>query len=943
MKTLLKLLFVIIIFLLANCSGHPDRDIDLSGSWGFRADRADEGVEQKWFEKDFEEKINLPGSMALNGYGNDISVRTNWTGQIVDSSWYKSDRYKKYREPGNIKVPFWLQPAKHYVGVAWYQKAFMIPVSWQGKHIELLLERCHWEARVWIDEREIGMQNSLGTPDLFDLGMDLDPGKHRLTIRIDNRIKDVDPGINAHSVTDHTQTNWNGIAGVIKVIKRPAVYIEDVAIFPDVRKKEIKIIVHINNSNSDQTVGFFNLSARGFNPGGVHEPAKVRREVEIGPGRNTLEMEYSLGPGALLWDEFHPNLYHLDLQLTTGAGIDQAREVFGLREFRVQGSRFVINGRPVFLRGTLECAVFPQTGFPATDTLRWRKIFETARAYGLNHIRFHSWCPPEAAFEMADRLGFYLQVECSAWARIGDGKPVDRWILEESKRIVKYYGNHPSFCMLAYGNEPGGKNYVRYLTRFVNYWKEKDNRRVYTGAAGWPALSVSDYDDLPKARIQGWGQGLNSRINKLPPSTDFDYGSIVKTGNKPYVSHEIGQWCAYPDFKEIDAYKGVLKSKNFEIFSETLEENMMGHLADSFLLASGKLQVLCYKADIEAALRTKGMAGFQLLGLSDFPGQGTALVGVVSALWNEKEYVKPGEYNRFCNCVVPLARFPKRIYKGGEELVVPVELAYFDEIEGVEIQPAWYIKKGDSVLHKGTFGTIMPKWGNGQVLGVVRQQLDKRPEAVKQTLIVEAGQYSNQWDFWVYPEDIDIIKAKDEVRVVGRLNSGTMNFLKKGGKVLLTLGKGRVARDKGGDAGIGFSSIFWNTAWTRGQKPHSLGILCDPRHPALEEFPTEYHSNWQWWDAMSHADAILLDSLADGLHPIVRVIDDWFSARNLGLIVEGRVGDGRIIITGVDLQHRLSKRPEARQLLYSLLKYMNGEAFKPETMLDERRIQGLLR
>ncbi len=939
----MKLYFIILILFITGCTGHPDHIIELNGSWAFQADPEDQGINEEWFRRTLEGNIELPGSMAINGYGDDISVHTQWTGQIVDSAWYKSDLYKKYRQPGNIKVPFWLQPEKHYVGVAWYQKTFQVPVSWQDKHLELLLERCHWEVRVWVDDEEKGMQNSLGTPDLFNLGENLAPGHHRLTIRIDNRIRDIDPGINAHSVTDHTQTNWNGIVGIIRVIRRPAIYMEEVRIFPDIAKRSVKINVRVVNRTPNPTVGFFNISAKSFNTVEEHKAEKKRSEVEIEEGVNTFKLEYALGRDALLWDEFHPNLYHLNVQLTTGAGIDEMVEDFGMRQFEARGSRFVINGQPVFLRGTLECAVSPETGYPATDTEHWENIFKTASAYGLNHIRFHSWCPPEAAFKVADRMGFYLQVECSAWAHIGDGKPIDRWIMEESERIVKYYGNHPSFCMLAYGNEPGGKNYRAFLTRFVRYWKEKDPRRVYTGAAGWPALSVNDYDNLPGARIQGWGQGLKSRINRLPPSTDFDYSAIIKKTGKPYVSHEIGQWCAYPDFKEIPTYNGELREKNFEIFQETLKDHRMAHLADSFLLASGKLQVLCYKEDIEAALRTRGMAGFQLLGLSDFPGQGTALVGVVNALWNEKGYVKGGEYRHFCDKVVPLVRFPKRIYTAGEQLVVPVEVAYFDEQESVEAQPAWYIREGENTLYQGKLKKVKLSRGNGQALGVISVKLETGLTAVKQTLFVDVAGHTNQWDFWVYPSKVNIKKAKEKVLVVSRLNGRVVDYLKGGGKVLLTLGKGKVAEDKGGDVGIGFSSIFWNTAWTRGQKPHTLGILCNPAHPALADFPTEYHSNWQWWDAMSHSDAILLDSLAPGIQPIVRVIDDWFTNRSLGLIVEGKVGDGRILITGIDLRHQLSRRPEAGQLLYSLLRYMNGENFNPETTLDEERIRALIR
>lgn len=928
---------------MMSCSAYPDNSIDLSGKWGFMVDPNDTGLDGKWYLRVLEGEIHLPGSMAINGYGDEISVDTKWTGQIVSKAWYTSDRYKKYRVPGNIKIPFWLQPSRHYVGVAWYKKNFQIPVSWQGKHLELFLERCHWETRVWIDDVEIGMKNSLGTPNLFDLGIDLPPGLHTLTVRIDNRIKDIDPGVNAHSVTDHTQTNWNGIAGEMKIVKRPVVLMEDVRIFPDVKNRSVRIEVLVNNECGYLTPGYITVSAESFNSTVKHKPIEVRKAVDIHTGEKYLKLEYALGAGARLWDEYHPNMYRLKIQLSTDAGIDRVTEVFGLREFKAKGSRFTINGRPVFLRGTLECAVFPQTGFPATDTARWAKIFKTAASYGLNHVRFHSWCPPEAAFEVADRMGFYLQVECSAWANIGDGKPIDEFIMEESERIVKFYGNHPSFCMLAYGNEPGGKNRARYLTQFVRHWKEKDLRRVYTGGAGWPALKVNDYNNLPQARIQGWGQGLNSRINKEPPSTDFDYSSIVKAGGKPYVSHEIGQWCAYPDFKEMESFKGVLKEKNFEIFRESLEEHQMRELADSFLLASGKLQALCYKADIEAALRTPGMAGFQLLGLSDFPGQGTALVGVVNALWDEKGYIKPNEFKRFCSEVVPLARFPKRIYKDGEKLEVPVEVAYFGEKENLDVRPQWFIRDGNRTVIKGKLIPAKLHWGNSQLLGVINQKLELDSGPVKWTLAVSVSGFANQWDFWVYPKRANIKSLTNNIRIVNKMNAKTNKFLKNGGKVLLTLGKGGVKKDKGGDVGIGFSSIFWNTAWTRGQKPHTLGIFCDPGHPALAEFPTEYHSNWQWWYAMSHSDAIVLDELPETIHPIVRVIDDWFTNRRLALIFEAKVGKGKIIITGIDLKHPPSKYPEARQLLYSLIRYMDGDSFDPKVELSEEDILSLIK
>jgi hypothetical protein len=388
-------------------------------------------------------------------------------------------------------------------------------------------------------------------------------------------------------------------------------------------------------------------------------------------------MNYSLGDDALLWDEFNPNVYQLNLSLESGKETNQTTVDFGLREFKVDGTRFTINGRPVFLRGTLECAIFPLTGYPPTKTDYWKKIYTAVKDHGLNHIRFHSWCPPEAAYTLADSMGIYLQVEASSWpnqsTELGSGLPIDQYIWDESKRIIDTYGNHPSFVLMASGNEPGGSKRDQFLSEFVQYWKETDSRRLYTSGSGWPIIPENDYHVTHReTRIQGWGEELNSVINSEPPKTTYDWSDKVRREGMPIISHEIGQWCVYPNFKEIEKYTGVLKAKNFEIFRESLKAHHMGHLADSFMLASGKLQALCYKADIEAALRTPEFGGFQLLDLHDFPGQGTALVGVLDPFWEEKGYISPEEYRRFCNTTVPLARLEKRIFVEGETMTANI-------------------------------------------------------------------------------------------------------------------------------------------------------------------------------------------------------------------------------------------------------------------------------
>ncbi len=933
---------IVLITILAACQKSTvQQKINLSGTWKFAMDSSDKGISEGWFNQDFTDTLTLPGSLTSNGKGDDITLKTPWIGQIVDSSFYKKPEYTKFRQPGNIKIPFWLQPVKYYKGAAWYQKEVNIPEDWNGQFVGLFLERCHWESRLWIDDKEVGMQNSLGTPHKYDLTNILTPGKHRLTLCIDNRVKDFDPGVNSHSISDHTQSNWNGAVGQLYLEARPMVKIQHIQVYPDIQNKKIAVKIKVQNPTGKAKSAKLNLN--------VQEAGKRNEEsFELKEGENTLEMSLEMGADMKLWNEFHPNIYSLEASLKdqTSGQTDVSTTTFGMREFKTKGKQILINDQPTFLRGTLECAIFPKTGYPATDLAEWLRIFNVARAHGLNHMRFHSWCPPEAAFDAADQTGFYLHVEASSWANqsttLGDGKPFDKYLYEESERMIKEYGNHPSFCMFVYGNEPGGPNQHQFLTEFVNFWKSKDNRRIYTSGAGWPNLPVNDYLSDSEPRIQHWGQGLGSIINAQPPNTEYDWSAYINKFSQPMVSHEIGQWCVYPNFKEIAKYDGVLKARNFELFQETLKDHGMEQLADSFLLASGKLQALCYKADIEAALRTKDFGGFQLLDLHDFPGQGTALVGVLDPFWGEKGYISPAEYKRFCNSTVPLARMKKLVYTNNEAFEAAIEVAHYGDEPISACVPEWRISDNTGkLIQSGKLQQTNIPLGNGFKLGNVSLPLAAITNPEKLILEVSVNGKSNSWDFWVYPATNEAISGDENIRIVQKLDAQTAQFLKNGGSVLLNLKKGTLPKEMGGDIKIGFSSIFWNTAWTSGQAPHTLGVLVNPNHPALAEFPTEYHSNYQWWDAMSHSGAINLTSFPTELKPIVRVIDDWVTNRPLALVFEAKVGKGKILISGIDLTSDMNKRPEAQQLLFSLKKYMAGGKFIPKVEIEVEQIKKL--
>lgn len=929
-------------------------ELDLAGQWALGIDPQDRGVQEGWFDQELADRIRLPGSLQEQGFGNDVSLDTEWTGNIIDRSYFDSPRYAPYRRPGNIKVPFWLQPKKHYVGPAWYQTAFDLPSQWAHKRVTLHLERPHWETVVWLDGKKIGSENSLSTPHVYDLSEALGkkPRRHQLTIRVDNRVKDVNVGVNSHSISDHTQSNWNGIVGRLALEATDPVWIDQVQVFPDLAARSAKVELTLASATGEAVEGTLMLDAVAVNTDKPHDPPAKRVAVDYKGSRATIAVDYPLGDGVQAWDAFHPALYRLTVKLEGRTKkvrtTDEAVVTFGMREIATEGTQFVLNGSPLFLRGTLECCVFPLTGYPPTDLDAWKRIIRVCKAHGLNHMRFHSWCPPEAAFVAADQLGFYFQVSCSSWANqgaaIGEGRPLDAWLYREANRILAAYGNHPSFLLFTYGNEPAGPGRgAKFLGPWVNHFKAKDPRRLVTAACGWPITPESQYLNTPAPRIQQWGGGLKSRINALAPETVTDYRDVIDKYDVPYVSHEVGQWCVYPNFDEIPKYTGVLKPKNFEIFRDFLEANHMGDQARQFLMASGKLQAICYKEEIESALRTPGFGGFHLLQLNDFPGQGTALVGVLDPFWDSKPYITPGEFRRFCGPIVPLARLPKRILTSDEKLEATIDLYHFGAAPLEDATVRWRLvsESGEDVaaarFPRRTFAR-----GRLHDVGRIEVPLDKIDALQKLRLVVgvEGTPLENDWDLWVYPPRVDTAPP-DDVLVTDQLDEAAVKRLHSGGKVMLLVSPKSVA----GGVAIGFSSVFWNTAWTRNQPPHTLGILCDPKHPALARFPTEYHSNWQWWELLGKdsSGAMVLDGLPPALRPIVQPIDTWFDAHRLGLVFEARVAGGKLLVCSMDLTGHLDRRPVARQMRHSLLAYMAGEAFSPKVEVDVAAIRGLAR
>jgi len=881
----------------------------LAGEWHYRLDPKNEGVKNSWFNLRLDGNIHLPGTLDDTGIGNTVVTDTT---QLAK------------------EVMLHLSRKVTYTGAVWYQKEIKTDKDMEAA--ELLLERVLWKTDCWIDGKPVGSQESLIAPQTFNLGK-LATGKHMFTLRIDNsKLRDISFNDFAHAYTDGTQIIWNGVIGKIELKDRSHTSIGTVKITASTANKQAVATINLLPEKKAKVYLHSIISLNGKT---IAESPK-----NLLKGDTLQQVKITL-PEVKNWDEFNPNVYTWTLFLTDKNGnvVYKREETFGFRELVSDKNILKINGRPLFLRGTLECNIFPIEGHPPMDEAGWIKVFTAAKAYGLNHLRFHSWCPPEAAFRVADSLGFYLHVELPLWSlTVGKDKETTKYLQDEAQRMVNYYGNHPSFCFWSMGNELEGD--FDWLQNLVKTLKTQDSRHLYTtttfsfqqghGKAPEPRddFFITQYTD------NGWvrGQGI---FNTNPPDFKTDYSAAIEGLSVPLVIHEVGQYSVYPDLSEISKYTGVLVPSNFKAVRNDLRKKGMLDLAAPYLKASGTLSANLYKEEIERALKTHGVGGFQLLDLHDFPGQGTALVGLLNAFWDSKGVITPEEFRKFCGPVVPLLRFEKAEYKNTEIFEAVAEVAnYFNK--ALDDEPVWSVTTKDGkTVFKGSFGIKHIPIGNAENLGTISIPLASLKQAQELTVtlsLVKAG-YSNHWKIWVYPQEAPLTT---EGTIFTTSYKEAIAQLIKGNKVIFNP---EVSNIKGIDGR--FAPVFWSPVHFPDQ-PGSMGLLIDNTHPALADFPTNTYSDWQWWDLVTQSRSIVLDNIQFKGTPIVRVIDNFFKNRNLGVLMEYKLGKGKLLLCTMDIHTNLDKRPAAAQLKNSLLHYAGTSKFNPVNEINESDLSKLL-
>ncbi len=939
-------------------------------------------------------QMDLPGTLDENGIGHRDVGANQWHPDAV-----LGNAAGEIDKDAPIATRF---TRRHtYEGEARISRKITVP-DYGTDRLFVLAERAR-ALRLLVDGEACAVfrQGTLSTPYIFEL-TGAAPGEHEFTFLSDNSYPGMPKAAIYYSsaATDETQTNWNGILGECSMYTRPQNFIDSLRVYPRAVKKEEKnkaggyvLDVCVELAPGAKKVykdAKIILQSEALAAGELEDTQTLTEIIsysgeglaEAGTDKEenpkTMEIwfrDLPLRENVKLWDEDEGNLYEMAVTLDNGMSAEdkggstaECRTRFGIRSFGDNGSgRLALNGRAIFLRGEANCAEYPETGHPPMTIPEWKEMLLKYRSYGINFVRFHSHCEPEAAFAAADELGMLLQPELSHW------DPKDAFGTEESYRyyraelvdLLKTYANHPSFVMLTLGNElqaqDEGRERMRELVRTA---KRMDPTRLYANGSNAfygeegcdPESDFYTSQSCKDVVIRGTFSGMRGYLNENYPSADRTYdeamAEIRKEYQKPVFSFEVGQFEVLPDFEELESFHGISDPVNLKLIKKRVEERGLLPTWEKYVEATGELSRLAYREEIEAAMRTRELSGISLLGLQDFPGQGTALVGMMNSHLEPKPYdfARPERFREFFQECRILVKLPHYTYEAGERLIAEVEAANFgkENIEGVfcwtlagkksvsengNCEPA-EIKSKNTVIATGEDTEItICRPGSYTEVGSLDIPLDFVEKNTALTLKVRIGDSISAYPIWVYRKTTPV--CPENVYETRAFDMKTREILQNGGRVYLSPDADKESLPY--SIKTQFTTDFWSVGTFTDQEG-GMGQLIDTEHPIFKEFPTDFHTDWQWW-IMATKRAVILP------HPMKTIItemDSYAFLRPMAQLIEFRCLKGKVLLSTMEL-HKSQQYPEARALQTAIYEYLSGEDFEPSEEIAEEELSMLVR
>ncbi|MBO7684562.1 MAG: hypothetical protein J6T51_07545 [Kiritimatiellae bacterium] len=829
-----------------------------------------------------------------------------------------------------------------YIGTAVYEREIELTEEEARYPLELVMERVMLHSELVIDGEAIGSCDSLAVEHVYPIPQRLTKaGRHVIRLTLDNSNR-YNFSEWAHSYGPVMQSVWHGVVGEFALRRQSA--LRKARVFASWPANG-KLVVEVPES-FEVKEGNIDIAMVGR---GVQSPRPTIASVKPSPYRKGFKLvELKLDREPEPWSEHHPTLYTLTLRDEAADFTHSIR--FGFRSVSAHDHAIWINGHKWFMRGNLDCCHFPLTGAPDTSIEWWRETFRRLRDEdGINTIRFHSWTPPKAAFDAADELGMIFAVEAGIWVdrwhknadKMGFGKPIDGFVQRELRTILERRGNSPSFLSLGIGNELGGNDF-KVMGKWLNDCKTFDPRLLYVASANQYMSDgvlqrVSEADDY--LVVSGRWRG------RRHPFTDWDYEEGYAGLKFPAVAHEVGQWPIYVDWPhELARYTGVLRPYNLEHFRDVAEKSGTRRLWPRFCAASARLNRLLYKDNVEGLMRTPSCTGLQLLSAQDFTGQFEAMIGWRDSFYDLKPAVKAlPPFRDVFNETPHLARFGKYCWSVGETYKATLLLRNITEkpiLEGTEFGYSILGQRASCPLTMKECSLRLPKTIAPGEVGVVGEvTLPLTAEMAGKKFMLKFGR--NSWPFWVFESTgkmpvVPVALPTGKMPVVPVTVTASFDeavaALAKGGKVLYTGKSAKSAKSY-------FRPVYWSAGHFKQADAElsSLGYAVRSDHPVFRGFPTENWADWHWYNLVEGGIKHRLAEVLGSIDPIVMPVPDLHYSTFMGTLFELSVGDGRLMVCGLNLSHE--ELPEVRAMKKSLLAYMASDAFNPTISVDVEKFK----
>ena len=909
--------------------------ISLDGEWQFQLDKPRKGNDRHTAPgQRLPGRITVPGCWQAQGFGRDIWRMTHYS---------KDD--------------------------GWYKKRFSIPSSWKGGRVWLRLGGVKPAANVWINGKTVGFTKSSRTPIKADVTALVRFGaENEVTINVTWPIERLD------GVWDSDRINtWSGLYRSVVVERTPSVRINEIHVRPSARRPT----AHVSVLVCGEPLPAENMSVKcrisPWNREGRTYDAALTSSFDGATSSSRVVLEVPM-PEARLWSVEHPFLHTAEITLMqVGRVVDRATVRFGLRDVSTHGTRILLNGVPVFLRGGCDDHYYPETVCPPASKAFFLKRLRLLKAYGFNYVKSCVEVYTQEFLDAADELGIMVCEEMPFglggkyyWAATDPSESDQRLYRAELENIIRADRNHPSVILYSMNSE------IKLTAQSLRVFGQELPRRarllnpaalVMDMAKGFGLTRKTQYGervtDIIEAR-KGKKNDIAS-LDALPPPLKFN-----DTMKLPFILHEYLWWSCLPKIWLKERYKGLpVKPDGIPSLERAAAQRGVAEILPQLVDNSRKLKWALRKEGLEYARRMSSVAGYHHWLVQDL---NWCPEGVFNEFWEAPKGLSADEFRMYNSDTVLLLDDSRRCcYKDGAEISLALLVSHYGAkpLAGARLQ--WRVEAEKKILLQGQSDLSRLAPGTLRQVAVIRGKLPRLGRAAK--ILVRAdlldktqGRINrNHWKLWVFPQDRFYLREDYEVGtdlaflrkayrgithvgsgkteagldllITDQLGEATLEYLDGGGRVILLNRKGALPEVRGRDC-----SLYRSVPYNRG-KGGNMGTII-ARHPALRNFPHEGWCDYQFVWLIHGAYPMDLDALLPArIEPIVRSIGHYKYLKNKAYLFEARVGRGALLVASFNMAQTFGEHPETRFLMDQFLRYALNGPFSPKQELPLKSLR----